>query len=137
MFGSLDVSTSGLVAQRVRQDTIALNVASAAITRAKVDASGRPVPYQRQFPLFAPATDRRGRPAGVQVVGILSDRAAGQKRYEPGHPHAGTDGYVQYPNVDLATEFANMIEATRAYEANITAMEATKAMLSASLRLLA
>lgn len=137
MFASLDVSASGLAAQRVRQDTIALNVASAGITRAGVDASGRPVPYRRQFPIVAPATDRRGRPAGVKVVSIETDLSEGDLRYEPGHVDAGPDGYVRYPNVDLATEFANMVEATRAYEANITAMEATKAMLSASLRLLA
>ncbi|MCG3180678.1 MAG: Flagellar basal-body rod protein FlgC [Phycisphaerae bacterium] len=133
MFGALDISTSGLTAQRVRLNTVAANIANANSTR---DASGALRPYRRQVPLFAEAMDRAGRPRGVQVTEIAHDPSEFRKVYDPGHPDA-VDGYVSYPNVDMATEYVNALEATRAYEANITAIEATKAMLSASLRLLA
>jgi flagellar basal-body rod protein FlgC len=133
MFGALDISTSGLVAQRVRLNTIAQNIANADTTR---DAAGRLSPYRRRVPLFAEAMDRAGRPRGVTVSQVATDPSDFRKVYQPGHPDA-VDGYVTYPNVELATEYVNALEATRAYEANITAIEATKAMLSASLRLLA
>jgi flagellar basal-body rod protein FlgC len=139
MFGALDISTSGLVAQRTRLDTIANNIASADVTRAKTDASGRAVPYRRQVAMFAAATGASGRPAGVRVSEIVDDLSPFRKSEEPNPTHrdAAADGYVYHPNVSMAVEQVNMLEATRAYEANITAIEATKAMLAATLRLLA
>ncbi len=138
MFGALDISTSGLVAQRVRLDTIAANIAAADVTRARTDAGGRAVPYRRQYPLFEAALDRAGRARGVRVAAIAEDRSPFRKgEYNPASPDAADDGHVYYPNVDLATEYVNAMEATRAYEANVTAMEATKSMLSATLRLIA
>ena len=65
----------------------------------------------------------------VSEVGV--DQSEGRKVYEPSHPDAGPDGYVKYPNVDLAMEYVNMLEASRAYEANVTMMDVSKAMINA------
>jgi len=138
MFGAFDISTSGLVAQRTRLDAIVNNIASADITRAGTDAAGHAVPYRRQFAVFAPATGPSGQLAGVRVTEVALDPSDfRQGEYNPKHPDAAADGHVYYPNVNMATEYVNALEATRAYEANITAMNATKAMLSATLRLIA
>ncbi len=133
MFGAFDISTSGLSAQRVRLNTIAANIANAESTR---NEAGDLAPYRRKVVHFAEAMDDAGRHRGVRVTGVVEDPSDFRQVFDPGHPDA-VDGYVTYPNVDLATEYVNALEATRAYEANITAVEATKAMLSASLRLLA
>src|ERR671912_593901 len=105
MFDVLDMGASGLQAQRTRMDTIAGNIVNANTTR---NAQGQPVPYRRRFVVFAP----------------------GQQN----NPDADSEGYVKYPNIDLAMEYVNALEASRAYEANVTMMEVSKAMLNASLR---
>ena len=74
---------------------------------------------------------------GVRIASIEEDKAPFRHVFEPGHKDADKDGYVKYPNVSLETEFVNMLDASRAYEANITMMETTKSMINASLRLLA
>jgi len=134
MISALDIGASGLKAQRLRLDTIAQNVANATTTR---DAQGRPNPYQRRFVVMSEG--RAGHPelAGVHVKSIEKDSAEFRRRFEPGHVDADREGYVKYPNVDLGVEFVNALEATRAYEANITMMETTKAMFNATLRLIA
>ena len=138
MFDALDTSASGLTAQRVRMDTVANNVLNANTTR---DANGLPNAYRRRFVVFAQGRQptRAGGDAGpgVHVAGIEADRSPFSKRYEPGHPDADAAGYVNYPNVDLAVEMVNMMEASRAYEANLSTMETTKTMINASIRLLA
>jgi flagellar basal-body rod protein FlgC len=137
MFDTLDISASGLQAQRTRMDTIAANIANLNTTR---DASGRPNPYRRRFALFNSGLASRGADAGkpgVHVGQIKQDDSPFQKRYQPGHPDAGPDGMVLYPNIDLSVEFVNALEASRAYEANVTTMEVTKSMMNATLRLLA
>ena len=137
MFQSLDISASALMAQRTRMDTIAANIANINTTR---NAAGEPVPYRRRFAVFAPGVASRGPDAGkagVHVQQIKTDPAPFQRRYQPGHPDAAPDGYVSYPNIDMAIEFVNALEASRAYEANVTTMEVTKSMINASLRLLA
>jgi flagellar basal-body rod protein FlgC len=75
--------------------------------------------------------------AGVSVAKIEIDRSPFRREFQPNHPDANKDGYVSYPNIDLAVEYVNALEASRAYEANVTAMEVSKAMMNASLRLLA
>lgn len=132
MFGTLDVSTSGLVAQRIRMDTIAGNVANAFATRR---ADGEPGPFRRKVALFETG-DGFGA-AGVHVQRIAEDPSEPRRVLEPGHPDADERGFVAYPNVDVSTEMVNMIEAARAYEANVTAMEMTKTMMANTLRLLA
>lgn len=132
---SLDISASALVAQRVRMDTVAANMANAFTTR---NAEGRAEPYRRRFVIFAPGDPRRGPDAaGVHVARIEVDDSPPRLRWEPGHPDADANGYVRYPNVDISTEMINALEAARAYEANVTAMQVTKSMLTSALRLLA
>jgi len=139
MFTSLNISTSALVAQRVRMDVVAGNIANAFTT---ADASGKPNPYRRRVVIFEPGDPAGGPGApGVHVARIEQDPSEFRLVYDPGHPHAiksgPLKGYVRYPNVDLATEMVNAIEAARAYEANVTAFEVAKAMISQSIRLLA
>jgi flagellar basal-body rod protein FlgC len=134
MFDVLDIGASGLQAQRTRMDTIAQNIANLNTTR---DASGKTNPYRRRFAVFAPGQNGNPNQPGVHVQRIAMDPSPFQKRYEPGHPDAGADGYVQYPNVELSIEYVNALEASRAYEANITMMDTTKAMMNSTLRLLA
>jgi len=138
MFGTLDISASALAAQRVRMDTVAANVANMNTTR---DADGQVAPYRRRFVVFAAGQGPRGADAGkpgVHVQEVALDQTTPfNKKYDPGHQDAGADGYVRMPNVNMATEMVNAIEASRAYEANVTTMEVTKAMMNATLRLLA
>ena len=134
MFDSLDISASALLAQRTRMDTIAGNIANMNTTR---NARGEPVPYRRRFAVFATGRPDAPGKAGVAVAKIEIDRGPFRKEYQPSHPDRDKDGYVSYPNIDLAVEYVNALEASRAYEANVTAMEVSKAMLNASLRLLA
>jgi flagellar basal-body rod protein FlgC len=134
MFDVLDMGASGLQAQRTRMDTIAGNIANANTTR---NAKGEPVPYRRRFVMFAPGQPGNPEKAGVRVQEIRLDQSPFQKRFEPGHPDADREGYVSYPNIDLSMEYVNALEASRAYEANVTMMEVSKQMLNASLRLIA
>jgi len=137
MFDTLDISASGLQAQRTRMDTIAANIANINSTR---DADGKPNPFRRRFAVFASGLAARGADAakpGVHVGQIKQDQSPFQERFQPGHPDADARGIVRYPNIDLSVEFVNALEASRAYEANITTMEVTKSMMNASLRLLA
>jgi flagellar basal-body rod protein FlgC len=138
MFDTLDIGASGLVAQRVRMETIAQNIANANTTR---NARGEPEPYRRRFVLLAADRDKASKAPGVRVREIGVDKGGFRREFRPEHPDAIKEGpnkgYVMMPNIDLATEYVNAIEASRAYEANITMMETTKAMLNASLRLLA
>jgi flagellar basal-body rod protein FlgC len=140
MFGSLDISTSALVAQRTRMDVIAGNIANEYSTQRP---DGQPGPYKRRFVIFAPGNPAAATPSapGVHVEAVEEDQSPGRLVYDPQHPDAirtgPKAGYVEYPNVDMATEMVDAIEAARAYEANVTAMDVTKSMISASLRLLA
>ncbi|MCG8407043.1 MAG: flagellar basal body rod protein FlgC [Phycisphaerales bacterium] len=133
MYGALNISTSGLVAQRVQIDTIAGNISNAQTTRR---ADGQPGPYLRRVALLS-AGDGRGGP-GVRVHSVVEDtRSQPRQVKDPSHPDADEKGIVYYPNVDMATEMINAMVAVRAYEANITAIEATKSIIAGSLRLLA
>jgi len=134
MFEALDMGASGLQAQRTRLDTIAGNILNIHTTR---NAQGEKIPYRRRFVLFAPGQANDPKKAGVHVQQIDVDKTPFQKRFEPTHPDADSTGYVSYPNIDLAMEYVNALEASRAYEANVTMMEVSKAMINASLRLLA
>jgi flagellar basal-body rod protein FlgC len=139
MFATMDISSSGMVAQRARLDTIAANMANAFTTG---DANNRPSPYQRRVALLEPGDAAGQDPQlGVHVSKIVLDDSPPKLVYDPGHPHALTEGelagYVQFPNVDLSTEMINAIEATRAYEANLSMFETSKRLLSETLRYLA
>ena len=143
MYGNLDVSVSGMIAQRQRLETIAANLANRSATR---DADGNPNPYRRRFTIFQEgdpsATTRAGRARGVHVSSIELDTSPFEMRYDPTHPDAQPEGtkdagYVYMPNVNSVMEQVDALDAQRAYEANLAAADATKAMIASALRLLA
>ena len=134
MFDALDIGASGLTVQRTRLDVIAQNIANASTTH---DAAGRPSPYRRRFAVISPGQAGDPGKPGVHVEAIRQDPAPPTRKFDPTNPDAGADGYVLMPNLDPTTEFVNAIEASRAYEANVTMMEVTKAMFNSSLRLIA
>ncbi len=139
MFGSLDISTSGMLAQRMRLTAISANIAN----RNSVMPDG--TPYRaRVVTLSAGNPDAQtetGREMGVHVASVELDQSPFNLRYEPNHPFALKsglyEGYVQESNVNPVVEQVNMLQATRAYEANAAAAETTKAMIAQALRLLA
>ncbi len=139
MFGALDISTSGMQAQRMRLTAISANIAN----RNSVMPDG--TPYRaRMVSLGAGNPDAdtpEGKEMGVHVVSVEMDRSPFNLRWEPGHPFAlksgPYEGYVQESNVNPVVEQVNMLEATRAYEANAAAAETTKAMIAQALRLIA
>ena len=133
MYGSLDISTSGLIAQRTRLDVIAANIANKG-TLLNVD--GEYEPFRRRFLELAPGDPSSGSALGVHVKSIKIDDGPLQMKYDPDSPYANEDGYVGHPNINSVIEMMNAMEATRSYEANITAIEATKSMFNASMRLL-
>lgn len=137
LFHSFDVSASGLTAQRLRMDAIANNLANVNTTRTE-----RGGPYRRQMPIFASrylaeAMREQGgfRGAGVRVLGIVEDSDPPRLVYDPAHPDANAEGYVEMPNVNVVTEMVDMIGASRAYEANIAALNAFKGMATKALEI--
>lgn len=137
MYGGLDISVSGMIAQRTRVDSIAANIAS---KDAVADPAGGTSPFRRKIAILMPgdpsAKTPEGRKLGVHVSEIAEDQSEFRKVYDPGNKFADKDGYVLYPNVDPVMENVNLLEAARAYEANVTAAEATKAMVAQALRIL-
>ncbi|MBG82934.1 MAG: flagellar basal body rod protein FlgC [Phycisphaerae bacterium] len=133
MFGALDISSSGLVAQRQRMTAIAGNLAN---IETILNAEGEYEPYRRRIPMFSPGDPANGSSHGVHLSGIMLDDSPLQMRYEPDSPWADEQGYVGYPDISLVIEQMNAMEASRAYEANITVAEATKSMYSIALEIL-
>ncbi|WP_128894246.1 flagellar basal body rod protein FlgC [Longirhabdus pacifica] len=142
---AFDISASALTAQRLRMDVISSNIANANTTRAK-QVDGEWVPYQRKMVVFEPhktssfenvlgnALDQQsGR--GVKVTKIMEDEAPFKRVYNPSHPDSDAQGFVYMPNVDIAKEMVDMISATRSYEANVTALNATKGMVMKALEI--
>jgi flagellar basal-body rod protein FlgC len=137
-FSSLRISASGLSAERLRMDTIASNIANATTTRGE---NGKP--YVRKIAVFqenlkkatSSAQDKKDEFLGVKAVEIAEDLSPLRRVYDPSHPDADEEGYVTMPNVNILNEMADMIAATRAYEANVTAMNAEKGMFSKALEI--
>jgi len=135
VFSALEISASGLSAERVRMNTISSNLANARTTR--TEAGG---PYKRLDPIFEAipldgGTVAEGGAAKVGVSRIVADQRPGMMVYEPGHPDANAGGYVEYPNVNAVEEMVNMITASRAYEAGVTSIETVKQMARSALEL--
>ena len=133
---SADISATGLAAERTRMQVIANNVANANATR--TDAGG---PYRRQVAVFAPLLEERfgsgpSRSGGVQVLGIQNAEGEHPRIYDPAHPDADADGYLEMPNVSIAKEMVEMISASRSYEANLHALKNLRSMIEHSLSLL-
>jgi flagellar basal-body rod protein FlgC len=136
MFTSLDVSTSGLVAQRARLNAVSSNIANMSTTRNEL---GEAEPYQPRYVTFQ--TDDKlttsGGGAGVKIGSVNYSDAPPDMKYEPGHPDADERGWVRYPAINMTMEFVDAMEATRAYEANIGVIEVTKNMTEQTLRIIA
>lgn len=141
-FAGFDISASALTAQRLRLDVIASNIANAETTRAGY-VNGRFVPYRRKEVVFAPLQQPFGQildrqmngPRGVQATAIKEDPTPFKQVYNPAHPDADENGMVSMPNVDIMREMVDMISASRSYEANVTAINASKAMFMKSLEI--
>jgi flagellar basal-body rod protein FlgC len=137
VFSAMEVAASGLSAERSRMNVVAGNLANARTTRT---AEGGP--YKRLDPVFTakPVNPNSFDPVmkrieTVEMSEVRADPTPGALVYEPGHPDANADGYVEYPNVNVVTEMVNMMTASRAYEAGVTSIESLKAMARAALRI--
>jgi flagellar basal-body rod protein FlgC len=142
LFQSFNISASGMTAERFRTDIIAENIANVNTTRAEDGG-----PYRRKIVTFQ---EREVTPFseiysasknavignGVKVVSVTEDTETDfVMEYDPSNPDADENGYVTYPNVNTVTEMTNLIDATRAYEANATAFEASKSMAQTGLQI--
>jgi flagellar basal-body rod protein FlgC len=138
MLNALDISASGLVAQRTRMDAISTNIANMNSTR---DENGDLAPFQARFVVLETdsALQTASGGVGVKVKSVEKEAMDPTYKYEPYHPHAIKDGprkgYVAYPSVNLNAEFVDAMLATRAYEANVGMMEITKNMAQQALRI--
>ena len=143
MFLGIDAAASGLTAERLRMDVIANNIANANTTRTERGGA-----YHRRYVVFEPRTEKKSvsfesfleksmnkfQPGnGVRAVRIEDDDEQGPLVYDPGHPDANADGYVERPNVNVVAEMVDMITASRAYEANATSISAAKSMVTKAL----
>jgi flagellar basal-body rod protein FlgC len=146
MFGGMEISASALTAQRLRMNVTAENLANAETTKT---ADG--TPYRRKEVVLESVPGKGGfgaqlskamgagsgvAPGGVQARSIAEDPTDGKLVYDPSHPDANAQGYVRMPNVDTVTEMVDLIDAQRAYEANVTAMSASKQMFAKTLEIL-
>jgi flagellar basal-body rod protein FlgC len=142
-FKAMNVSASGLTAQRLRMDVISENIANVSTTRTQNGG-----PYKRKTVVFQEMQNpdpfatvfedsirKVNQGLGVRVQKIVDDEAPGPLMYDPSHPDADAEGYVRMPNINIVEEMVNMISASRSYEANITAINSTKTMINKTLEL--
>lgn len=140
LFGAIDAAASGLTAERLRMDVISNNIANVNTTRT---AEGGP--YRRQMVVFQPRDSQMefsrilsqhlDAGEGVRVTGITRDDSPARLVFDPQHPDANRDGYVEMPNINIVNEMVDMITATRAYEANVTVVNAAKNMAMKALEI--
>jgi len=142
-FAAIDISSSGLAAERYRMEIIANNIANAYSTST---ANGQG-PYRRQGVVFSSAVDQAtqgrfsvasGGPqlGGVRVSGLVSDDSDFPRVYNPGHPHADSEGMVAMPNVSMPHEMVDLLTASRAYEANLRSLRTFREMAQQTMSLL-
>jgi flagellar basal-body rod protein FlgC len=140
MFGAMDISMSGLLAQRARLTAVASNIANISSMR---NEKNELAPYQARYVVLQTEknSERNSAAAKVQIAKVDTTTVEPSYRYDPTHPLAMKSGphqgYVAYPNVDMMSEFVDALEATRAYEANVGVLEISKNMAQQTLRLLA
>jgi flagellar basal-body rod protein FlgC len=141
-FKGLRISSSGMTAQRTRMNTISSNIANINTTNTpeggpyrRKDVVLEAMPEAKSFGEVLSTTDPRAEYSRVQVTDILSDRKAPLLKYEPDHVDANPEGYVAYPNINLMEEMTNMIQASRSYEANVSALQASKDMALSALEI--
>jgi len=139
LFSAMEIAASGLSAQRARMNAVASNLANARTTQTEQEG-----PYRRLDPVFraVPVTERVPELSGkrspaymVEVPEVRQDEAPPRQVYDPGHPDADEAGFVNLPNVNVVEEMVNMITASRAYEANITAMQSVRTMARSAIDL--
>ncbi|MGA2059218.1 MAG: flagellar basal body rod protein FlgC [Thermoguttaceae bacterium] len=139
MLPALDISSSALVAQRIRINAISSNLANISTTH---NEAGEATPYQPRFVIFQadPSVGANGAP-GVKVASVQTAKLEPRLKYEPGNPDAiqtgPNAGYVAYPNINMMTEFTDAMEAARSYEANLGTMDITKDLEQQTLRIIA
>ncbi len=136
------ISSSGMTAQRARLNAISSNIANINTTQTpeggayrRKDVVFESMPDAKNFGEILTSTNPKANMQRVQVTDIVSDTKAPLLKYDPDHPDANPEGYVAYPNINLMEEMTNMIQATRAYEANVSAMQASKDMAMSALEL--
>ena len=139
VFDTMQISASGLTAERLRMDTIASNIANVNTTRTEQGGA-----YRRKIAVFQEnletEQDRESGKIGnvsrgIKAVGVVEDKSVLQSVYDPTHPDADANGYVSMPNVNILNEMVDLIASTRAYEANVTAVNATKGMMARALEI--
>lgn len=149
IFNSMNTSASALTAQRLRMDLVSSNIANAQTTRARINENGEYEPYRRKMAVLKPneqsfqshlnkASTNIGSGSignGVRVQRIVEDQEPFKQVYNPLHPDANEEGFVQLPNVDPLQEMVDLMSATRSYEANVTALNASKGMLMKALEI--
>ncbi|APZ94117.1 flagellar basal body rod protein FlgC [Fuerstiella marisgermanici] len=140
ILSGMQISSSGLSGERLRMEVAANNIANAHTTRTPEGG-----PYRRQRVSFSSVMDHFAQSGmidgdkqlgGVKVIGVTSDDSPLPLIYDPGHPDANEDGYVAMPNVTLPHEMVDLVTSSRAYEANLKAMETFKQMAEQALALL-
>lgn len=139
LFSSMQVSASGMAAQRTRAEILAENMANSDTTRTPEGG-----PYRRKDVVFS--RDIQSTPfstflgselaEGVEVAAVVIDQRDPELRYQPGHPDADANGYVAFPRMNPAEEMVDLLNASRSYEGNVAAMEAVKSMINSSIELL-
>jgi len=140
MIPALDISTSALVAQRIRLDTVSSNLAN--LTSLERDEQGNMQPFQARYVIFQTdeSLETKQGAVGVKVASVETEKVEPLYRWQPAHPYAIKDGpkkgYVAYPRINMTAEMVDALVATRAYEANLGAMELSKNMAQQSLRIL-
>lgn len=130
MIRGFDILGSGMSAQRTRLDAVSSNLANAETTKT---ADGGP--YQRLLPIFEAVPGPEGELAGVAVTAIEKDTSPGPMIYDPTHPHAGPDGYVKLPNINVVEEMVDMMTAARSFEANVQAFQTVRDMAQQALNI--
>lgn len=130
VFSGMRISASGLSAERMRMDVISSNIANVKTTRTD-DGDA----YKRKIATFEENYDEKLGMLGVKTVSIKEDNSPMNRVYEPNHPDADEEGYVEYPNVDLLVEMTDLISASRAYESNVDTLNAQKNMISKALEI--
>lgn len=130
IFSGMRISASGLSAERLRLDIISSNVANIRTTRTEDGGA-----YRRKTAIFSENYDKQLGILGVKTVAIEGDKSPLRKEYDPRHPDADNQGYVEYPNVDILVEMSDLISASRAYESNVDTLNAQKNMISKALEI--
>lgn len=136
LFSALEINTSGLTAQRQRVEVASSNLSNTESTRTPEGGAYRRKDVVFETMSFGSAMEEAaGTNLGVKVADVVDDTRPFDRRFEPGHPDADKEGYVNYPNVNSMEEMANMMSAARSYEANIAAISIVKTMINRTLEI--